>query len=771
MLNTFASTDVVKGVYDAFGNLEGPINIDPEAPVDEIIAALTRLVVRKLGLAEGMDLDQVPQLRITEREAHAAERQPGRPIIYAVTLHATRAEDEVLATSAYTMPVILPDWEDAEAMGLEMARERYPEAEGYIDHGATVGAIQRLEIENWCEALGSRKFAVNFANGDPIPPVARPEPAIWAMAECREPTEPHPIIGDARVRQAIAYAIDRTALINAVYPWLSAEQRQALELDTLLPAGHQMLHADHMRTGEHDPALAARLLDEAGWLLRPGHRVRTNDRGEALSLSITTLGHSYTQRWVDALIRQLAAVGIQIIPTFAPAQWLFGGTTGLQRRDFELVAYPAPVEPGTPDQYSASYIPSRVNHWHGRNITGWDNPTASRLSGAATTASNPDGLARAYSGLQSELAWDLPSLPLFAHAAAVAARLHLTGLQPDISEPITHNVTEWRRSDGGEQVTIVLCREPDTLWGPGTRVAEQRTLGYLLGNNGGQGWAYTSCGSSYLPGALSHIPAWERGDITRTAVEVAEGCEVWGAMGLPVILEAGVEVRDGTGSAVPYQPGRQLVMEQISVTFTYQEGLCWSDGEPLTRDDFLLALRIDSHPLSGTISRMMVSSIASVTFHSDHRYTVTFLPGATWPELQLACLNAYPSHLKLRDGRTLGAVSGYEWGAIAAVHESPLSLGPYVLESWEHGLEMVFTANEHYQGPRPAIKRIVVRFFSDPLFATQALLAGEVDLLDTDSLGGSEELQEIIEAGERGEIQVFPTLGRSIERLDFNLSY
>ena len=54
-------------------------------------------------------------------------------------------------------------------------------------------------------------------------------------------TNPHPILGDVKVRQAIAYCTNRPELIKSVYPFLSEEEQQKLLMDTFVPQGHWAL--------------------------------------------------------------------------------------------------------------------------------------------------------------------------------------------------------------------------------------------------------------------------------------------------------------------------------------------------------------------------------------------------------------------------------------------------------------------------------------------------------------------------------------------------
>ncbi len=70
------------------------------------------------------------------------------------------------------------------------------------------------------------------------------------------------ILQDARVRRAIAHAVDRDRIVKALFLGL------ARPAATLL-APENWAHAGDVATYRHDPALARRLLDEAGFPVRP----------------------------------------------------------------------------------------------------------------------------------------------------------------------------------------------------------------------------------------------------------------------------------------------------------------------------------------------------------------------------------------------------------------------------------------------------------------------------------------------------------------------
>ena len=197
-----------------------------------------------------------------------------------------------------------------------------------------------------------------------------------APSGAEEYTTPHPILSDLKVRQALAHCIDRDALIASVYPYV--EDLAALSMDSFVPKTHWAYKGPYADL----PYMIRRLAKPyskrlAGRRLRAP--ARTNANGDSLVLKFTTTSAQFRQTWSAVMIQQLAACGIQIIPTYAPGSWWFGDTTGLARRDFELGAYAwvGQADPSGRTLYACDQVPVPSNNWEGQNYMGWCNPTAS----------------------------------------------------------------------------------------------------------------------------------------------------------------------------------------------------------------------------------------------------------------------------------------------------------------------------------------------------------------------------------------------------------
>jgi peptide/nickel transport system substrate-binding protein len=107
----------------------------------------------------------------------------------------------------------------------------------------------------------------------------------------------YPPLKDKRVRQAVACAMDRQAIVDAIW------RGQARLADTLLPTGHWAAAKDaELARYPHDVARAQRLLREAGF--PPGKN------GVRLRLTLKTSTDETTRLMAAVLQQQLRAAGI-----------------------------------------------------------------------------------------------------------------------------------------------------------------------------------------------------------------------------------------------------------------------------------------------------------------------------------------------------------------------------------------------------------------------------------------------------------------------------
>lgn len=203
-----------------------------------------------------------------------------------------------------------------------------------------------------------------------------------------------PILQDVRVRQALAYAIDREPLIHHLW------RDMARPAASVLPAQH-WAYSDDVKKYPHDPAAANRLLDEAGY--------RRGIDGVRFRLTMKTSTEETTRLLAAVLQQQLRAVGIALdIRTFEFATFFSDVIKG----SFQLYALRWIGGNEDPDMFehvfhSASVPPRRANRSH------YANPRVDWLIDAARVETDQAKRAALYKEVQQILAEELPYIHLW----------------------------------------------------------------------------------------------------------------------------------------------------------------------------------------------------------------------------------------------------------------------------------------------------------------------------------------------------------------------
>ena len=132
---------------------------------------------------------------------------------------------------------------------------------------------------------------------------------------------------DARVRRALALAVDRQAIIDALL------RGQGSLATSTLPPWHP-LHSDDIEPLTHDSAAAARLLDEAGWRDRDGDGIRENAQGRPLRFTLMSSDDALRRAVVEVLEAQFRRIGARAEVRVLEFQTMLQQHRG---RDFDAV--------------------------------------------------------------------------------------------------------------------------------------------------------------------------------------------------------------------------------------------------------------------------------------------------------------------------------------------------------------------------------------------------------------------------------------------------
>jgi len=192
---------------------------------------------------------------------------------------------------------------------------------------------------------------------------------------------------------------------------------------------------------------------------------------------------------------------------------------------------------------------------------------------------------------------------------------------------------------------------------------------------------------------------------------------------VPQLAVAPLPTTDNGGVKVPGDDG-----DAMTVTWKLRDGLKWSDGAPLTCDDFKYAwewvLDKDNAGVvtSGfeDIKDFECASDTDMIWHFDKPFEgYLLLLGAPLPR-------HYLSRIPVKD-----QVNGVGFGA-DEITKMPVS-GPFKFESVTPQSELRLVRNEHYRNPQtdePAsLDRIVFKWYGDPDAMIAGFRGGEADVM------------------------------------------
>jgi peptide/nickel transport system substrate-binding protein len=183
---------------------------------------------------------------------------------------------------------------------------------------------------------------------------------------------------DAKVREAFAYAVDRQAVIDAIYK-ADFPDLQVLNCAGWVPnVGNWCQGNDTFSDISYDPAKARQILQQDGWTFGPDG-IATKG-GRKLTVPFSTTAGNKTRETTQALIKDKSkAAGFDLQIKNVPPTQLFQDK--LPKRDFVLAEFAqvAPPDPSVTSILGCDQIPSAANGYSGQNFYGWCNKQATRL--------------------------------------------------------------------------------------------------------------------------------------------------------------------------------------------------------------------------------------------------------------------------------------------------------------------------------------------------------------------------------------------------------
>ncbi len=266
-------------------------------------------------------------------------------------------------------------------------------------------------------------------------------PGIWNMAIDFNlsapfdgdpgPTPPHPILGDLRVRQAIASAIDYDTLVEDVLLNTVSQSTN--------PFAYGWYFCDLPRPFPYDPDKAVELLEEAGWVegsdgIRVAQGAEYAPDGTRLSLEL----QGYTnfeplQRTEEFIVENLKAVGMEARIQNYDFSIIFGSYEDQSPRkigDYDMLIFDRGFTIEPQDYVSNAYMSTNIPSTElptGGNYFRWVNPTVDEALTEAGTNFDLEVRKAAYCTVGEQVNTDLPQIYLYLFQDGYGFADDLTG--------------------------------------------------------------------------------------------------------------------------------------------------------------------------------------------------------------------------------------------------------------------------------------------------------------------------------------------------------
>ena len=239
----------------------------------------------------------------------------------------------------------------------------------------------------------------------------------------------HPFFRDVRVRQAIAHAADKKALIDGVLLGLGQEATGPYKPGT-------WAHNPNVKRYPHDPGKAKALLAEAGW--QPGKDGTLAKDGLRFEFTVLTNAGNEARAKTAAILQQnLAEAGIKM--EIRTVEWAAFINEFIDKRKFDAVILGWNTTPD-PDQYdiwhSSKTGPKELNH------VGYANEEVDRLLDEGRSTFDLEKRKRAYFRIQEILAEEQPYVFLYVPEALPVVHNRFHGIEP-APAGISYNFVKW----------------------------------------------------------------------------------------------------------------------------------------------------------------------------------------------------------------------------------------------------------------------------------------------------------------------------------------
>ena len=166
-----------------------------------------------------------------------------------------------------------------------------------------------------------------------------------------------------------------------------------------------------------------------------------------------------------------------------------------------------------------------------------------------------------------------------------------------------------------------------------------------------------------------------------------------------------------------------------TLTIKLRDDIKWSDGEPITADDFVFTYDMIMSDKNVVQTRYPYDEyVESVVAKDSHTVVVQFKkPFAAWltnifSGTPSAGQGVLPKHVLQPVFDKEGTIDNAAWNKAPTV-----GVGPFVFSEWESGSHIIFKANPNWIHP-PKLEQVFIRIVPDDAAQEAAIIAGDTDI-------------------------------------------
>ncbi|MEJ2211434.1 MAG: peptide ABC transporter substrate-binding protein, partial [Anaerolineae bacterium] len=160
----------------------------------------------------------------------------------------------------------------------------------------------------------------------------------------------------------------------------------------------------------------------------------------------------------------------------------------------------------------------------------------------------------------------------------------------------------------------------------------------------------------------------------------------------------------------------------LTITLNLRDDIIWSDGTPITAEDFVFTYDMIMDPGNTVVSQYPYDYLESVEAPDERTVVMTFSePFASWQALFWR--GVMPKHVLQPVFDAEGTIDEADWNRAPTV-----GCGPFDFAEWESGSYIRFVKNPNYWKGEANIDEIYLQFVPDDASQTAALIAGDADL-------------------------------------------